>query len=72
MPASVVHHQDQQTFVCWVEPRFEQRQSGTEGRHMVQCNINLFKDFRALATRYEKRGHQFLAAVHVAYIILWL
>ena len=43
-----------------------------KGRHVVECNINRFKDFRALATRYEKRGHQFLAAVHVACIILWL
>ena len=43
-----------------------------KGRHVVECNINRFKDFRALATRYEKRGHQFLAALHVACIILWL
>ena len=43
-----------------------------KGRHVVENNINRFKDFRALATRYEKRGHQFLAAVHVASIILWL
>ena len=44
----------------------------SKGRHVVECNINRFKDFRALATRYEKRGHQFLAAVNVACIILWL
>ena len=43
-----------------------------KGCHVAECNINRFKDFRALATRYEKRGHQFLAAVHVACIILWL
>ena len=43
-----------------------------KGRHVVENNINRFKDFRALATRYEKRGHQFLAAVYVASIILWL
>ena len=30
VPACVVHHQHQQTNVCWVEPRFEQCQGGTE------------------------------------------
>ncbi|TLK20418.1 IS5/IS1182 family transposase, partial [Deinococcus metallilatus] len=33
---------------------------------------NRLKDFRAIATRYEKRGHQFLAGVHLACILLWL
>ena len=36
VPASVVHHQDQQTNVCWIKPHFEQRQGGTEGLH-VHC-----------------------------------
>ena len=43
-----------------------------KGRQVVEGNINRFKDFRALATHYEKRGHEFLAAVHVTCIILWL
>ena len=30
VPASMVHHQHQQTFVCWVESGFEQRQGGAE------------------------------------------
>ena len=32
----------------------------------------VLKDFRAVATRYDKRGHNFLAGVHVACILLWL
>lgn len=43
-----------------------------EGRRVVECNINRFEDFRALAIRYERRGHQFLVAVHAACITLWL
>ncbi len=49
-------------------PKFDAE--ACKGRHVVECNINRFKDFRALATRYEKRRYQFLAAVHVACIIL--
>ncbi|MCA1856169.1 IS5/IS1182 family transposase, partial [Massilia oculi] len=33
---------------------------------------NRLKDFRAVATRYDKRGHNYLAAVIVATIMLWL
>ena len=33
-----------------------------EARDRVSA-INRFKDSRALATRYEKRGHQFLATI---------
>ena len=43
-----------------------------EGRQVVERCINRLKDFRAIATRYDKRGRHFLAAVHVACILLWL
>jgi transposase len=43
-----------------------------KGRNVVERAINRLKDFRAVATRYEKRGHNFLAAVTVATIVVWL
>jgi len=51
-------------------PRFDAQ--AYKGRNVVERAINRLKDFRAVATRYEKRGHNFLAAVAVATIILWL
>jgi transposase len=41
-------------------------------RYMVECGFHALKRFRAVATRYEKSGTNFLAAVHVACIMLWL
>lgn len=43
-----------------------------KGRNVVKRAINRLKDFRAVATRYDKRGQSFFAAVMVATIILWL
>ncbi len=34
VPAGIVHHQHQQTFVCWVKSNFEQRQGSTERLHI--------------------------------------
>lgn len=51
-------------------PRFDA--AAYKGRNVVERAINRLKDFRAVATRYEKRGHNFLAAVIVATIMLWL
>ena len=41
-------------------------------RHLVECAINKLKQFRRVATRYEKTAASFLGMVTVAAIALWL
>ena len=41
-------------------------------RERVERLINRLKQFRRVATRYEKRGHHYIAFVTLAAIILWL
>jgi transposase len=41
-------------------------------RYMVECCFHSLKRFRAVATRYEKTGTNFLAIVHIACITMWL
>jgi transposase len=51
-------------------PSFDPEQY--KGRNVVERAINRLKDFRAVATRYDKRGHNYLAVVTVAAIVIWL
>ena len=41
-------------------------------RHLVECCFSRLKQFRRIATRYEKTARNFLAMVMVAAIVLWL
>lgn len=43
-----------------------------KGRNVVERAVNRLKDFRAVATRYEKRGRNSLAVVLIACVLLWL
>ncbi len=53
-----------------VKPRLDRKTYAL--RYMIECGFHRLKRFRAVATRYEKTGTNFLAAVHVACILLWL
>lgn len=41
-------------------------------RHLVECCFSRLKQFRRVATRYEKTTRNFLAVVTLAATILWL
>jgi transposase len=41
-------------------------------RNRVERLINRLKQARRIATRYEKRGINYLAMIHIGMILLWL
>jgi transposase len=41
-------------------------------RQLVECCIGKLKQFRRVATRYEKTARNYLAVVTIAAIILWI
>jgi transposase len=41
-------------------------------RNLVERLINRLKQFRRIATRYEKRAANYLAMVHIGMLLLWL
>jgi len=41
-------------------------------RHRVECLINRCKQYRSLATRYDKRGASYRALWLIAFTILWI
>jgi transposase len=41
-------------------------------RHLIECCFSKLKQFRRVATRYEKTARNYLAIVAVAAIVLWL
>ena len=40
--------------------------------NLVERSINRFKQFRRIATRYEKKAENYLAMLHIGTILLWL
>ena len=51
-------------------PRFDR--AAYRERNQVERTINRLKQFRRVATRYEKRGVHYLAVLLIASILLWL
>jgi transposase len=43
-----------------------------KARHLIKNFFAKLKQFRAIATRYDKRASHFLAAIHLAASIIWL
>jgi transposase len=41
-------------------------------RHLIENFFSRLKDFRAIATRYDKLARNFLAGIHLAAIVIWL
>ena len=43
-----------------------------KARHLIENFFAKLKQFRAIATRYDKRAVHFLAAIHLAASTIWL
>jgi len=43
-----------------------------KARHLIENFFARLKQFRAIATRYDKTARNFLAAIHLAAAIIWL
>jgi transposase len=43
-----------------------------KARHLIENFLAKLKQFRAIATRYDKTARNFLAAVHLAAAAIWL
>ena len=43
-----------------------------KARHLIENFFARLKQFRAIATRYDKTARNFLAAVHLAASVIWL
>jgi len=41
-------------------------------RHLIENFFCRLKQYRAIATRYDKRAHIFLGAIHLAAAMVWL
>ena len=43
-----------------------------QARHLIENFFAKLKQYRAIATRYDKRARNFLAAIHLAAAVTWL
>lgn len=52
--------------------RWEYDRQQYKRRHLVECFFQKLKQFRRIATRFDKLAARFLAFVHLACIMTWL
>ena len=43
-----------------------------KARHLIENFFAKLKQFRAIATRYDKTARNFLGAIHLAAVVIWL
>jgi transposase len=43
-----------------------------KARHLIENFFARLKQYRAIATRYDKRAVHFLGAIHLAAAVVWL
>lgn len=43
-----------------------------QARHLIENFFSKLKQYRAIATRYDKRAGSFLGAIHLAATLIWL
>jgi transposase len=43
-----------------------------KARHLIENFFAKLKQYRAIATRYDKRGRNFLAGIYLAATVIWL
>ncbi|RWY78428.1 IS5/IS1182 family transposase, partial [Rhizobium leguminosarum] len=41
-------------------------------RHLIECCFSRLKQFRRVATRFEKTAENYLAIITIAAIVLWI
>jgi len=47
-------------------------ESSIRARHLIENFFCKLKQYRAIATRYDKTATNFLAAIHLASVVIWL
>ena len=71
----VLHNAGKQSVISPKRSRLEPREYDRElykARHLIENFFCKLKQFRAIATRYDKTARNFLAAIYLTSAIIWL
>ena len=59
--------------LAWNQMRdLDNQEALYQARHLIENFFAKLKQYRAIATRYDKRAVNFLAAIHLAAAVVWL